>query len=214
MTITTERIENSVLFIEKLLTGVNPLTEEVLSNQDTLNNPDIIREMFFIREILETARKVGLSKTAKPARTFRPVSEKAELKEVPASLIDAFEYKKAQPITGFLTQFYAPLEDKTIKPLTAVTVNKWLLLSGILKESYDNDLEQTVKVPAKAGEALGISAEHRTDRTGRRYLSITYGKKAQYFLAQNINHIIMGEAPETLTETMSNKHVCLCQETD
>ena len=47
-----EKVETALTFVERIADGKNPINNDVADNDDVMNNPIIIRSMFFIKDIL------------------------------------------------------------------------------------------------------------------------------------------------------------------
>ncbi len=176
-------------FTEKLAEGINPLTGAIENEDTLLNHPEVIRKMFLIKDILTAVLENSLS-----AKT----SDRKAPEELPEEALAKFEFDKPKSLTKLLEQIYAPVKESGIKQITAVSVNRWLIASGLLEEISDPSTNRKDKQPTAAGESLGISMTKGFDRrNSREYYSLIYNESAQMFIVENINRIINGEVPES-----------------
>lgn len=54
MRVTSNEVNEALLFVSALADGVNPITEEEAESRDTLNHPAVIRKMYAVKNVLET----------------------------------------------------------------------------------------------------------------------------------------------------------------
>jgi hypothetical protein len=81
-----------------------------------------------------------------------------------------------------------------MKPLTAVTLNGWLMNSGYLEEI--EEANKTRKIPTAKGLAEGIFAEERISQKGAQYTAVLYSRQAQIFILRHVNEITQFSAEQ------------------
>lgn len=53
------KLDAAIKYVERIADGCNPVNNVPLENDDILNNPNIIRCMYFIKDVLEEVRRNG-----------------------------------------------------------------------------------------------------------------------------------------------------------
>ena len=48
-----EKLEKSIIYVDRIANGCNPVNNSPLTNDSVLNNPNVIRCMYFIKDILK-----------------------------------------------------------------------------------------------------------------------------------------------------------------
>ncbi len=68
----SERIEKSIVILQKIAKGINPVTGEPINDESFLNDPRIIRCFFFVTEILKNVTNGSYSnnKVRMPQRDY------------------------------------------------------------------------------------------------------------------------------------------------
>lgn len=176
-----EKLNKAIIYVERMADGKAPYSNQPTENE-ILNNPNVIRSMYFIKEVLEEVRAndgvIGrrTSKVKIPASAF------------PFEALDKFEYQSDKSISYLLRQFKELTEDPDIKIISASKVNKWLEKNGFITKAVVNDSGGEGWLPTDKGEALGLITEQRGE-PGREYTLTIYTKQAQEFLAKNLQRI-------------------------
>ena len=93
-----------------------------LENGDILNNPNIIRCMYFIKDVLEEVQRnggmVGGKVGKEPALPF------------PIEVLNYFTYVEDKSITHVLKQIYEPIADMNVKKVSVTKVTAALKQEG------------------------------------------------------------------------------------
>lgn len=93
-----------------------------LENGDILNNPNIIRCMYFIKDVLEEVQRnggmVGGKVGKEPALPF------------PIEVLNSFTYVEDKSITHVLNQIYEPIADMNVKKVSVTKVTAALKQEG------------------------------------------------------------------------------------
>lgn len=179
-----EKIEYAKSFIDKLADGVNPLTDEPVSDDDVVNNVRISRCFFYVSDILRRVIDKG-------GLTPKKKASKSDKQPFALSLEQtmAFQYSnKPLPLGIFADKLYAAAENENMQKLTYQKICDWLVTIGMLRIQTQSD-GKNVKRPTEDGEALGISVERRLGAYGE-YQTVVYAEKAQRFIVDNIDAII------------------------
>ena len=167
------KLDVAIKYVERLADGCNPVNNVPLENEDILNNPNIIRCMYFIKDVLEEVRRNGgvIGGKAGKAPTF----------PFPKEVLDEFAYTEDKSITHVLNQIYEPIADMNVKKISVTKVTAALKEEGYLLDEPNPETGKTRKIPSAKGKQLGIYLVER-EYNGRMYESVTYNKNAQEYV--------------------------------
>lgn len=186
------KLEVAIKYIERIADGCNPVNNQPLGEDAALNNPNVIRCMFFIKEILEEVRRNGgvIGKRA---------AGRAEKEPFPFEILKEFRYESDKSITYLMKQIQAPLEERNVKRIAVKTVTGWLKAAGYLTVEYSKEVEKEATMPTEKGKQLGIYTEIRSV-PGSSYLTVIYNQNAQEFIVQNLELIADGLTEDGMTK--------------
>ncbi|MDO4801599.1 MAG: hypothetical protein Q4A15_05500 [Prevotellaceae bacterium] len=174
--INTDKFNSAKIWIEKLANGINPLTDELVKDDDLINNVHISRCLFYVSELLDEIK----------ARTS---AERKNRKAFFLSTEDAKNISITTPtgIANFtkLVNSYIPSE---MKPLSAALVTKWLRNKGLMQKVTKDD-GHTINLPTEKGNSIGITTEVQRNPEGMEYQRVVYSIDAQRFMLNNIEAI-------------------------
>lgn len=175
------KLDTAIKYVQRISDGCHPVSNKRMEKDEVLNDPNVIRCMFFIKEVLEEVRRNdGIIGKRKP---------KAEKESFPFEILNEFQYQEDKSISNFLKQVHAPAEGRNIKKVKPKEITDWLKASGYLTIAYCQEIEKETTVPTEKGKEIGIYSEIRSF-TGNNYLLVIYGRKAQEFLVQNLERIL------------------------
>lgn len=178
------KLDVAIKYVERIADGYNPVNNAPMGKDDMLNNPNIIRCMYFIKDVLEEVRDndgiIGGKKGKPVAMPF------------PTEILDEFQYKEDQSITHVLNQIYEPVEGMNVKKFSATKVTSVLKEEGYLVDERNPGTGKTRKVPSTKGEELGIYVVER-EYNGRMYQVVTYNQNAQEYIVEILKRMIEGE---------------------
>ncbi len=197
MKIDQEKLKVATVYVNRMAEGKNPVYNTATKPEDVLNNPNIIRCMYFIRDVLyavaEQGGEIGSQEEAKAPEPS---------KHYPFEVLEGFVYKEDLSITHFLNQLLAMANDPMVRPLTYYPIIAWFKDHGYLEDQV-TATGQKVSAPTRLGKSMGIYQEHRKNFHGEEYDVVMYGKVIQEFMAKNLKAIILGkEIPLPVTKGM------------
>lgn len=180
-----KKLETAIVYLQRISDGNNPINNVPADEDSVLNNPNVIRCMFFVKEVLEEVKQNGgyIGKKAKG-------SDKIEF---PVEVLDGFLYKEDKAISRFVGQINELVDDNVYKKLNYKVITQWLKLNGFLQEEYNQEFKKTITLPTEKGTLLGIRAERRNSSKGVEYMLVIYGRQAQEYIVQNMEKILCGE---------------------
>ena len=174
----------AIKYVERIADGCNPVNNVPLENDAVLNNPNVIRCMYFIKEILEEVQNnggiIGGRNGKEPAAPF------------PVEILDGFTYREDKSITHVLNQIYEPIAGMNVKKISAAKVTAALKDEGYLLDEVNPETGKSRKVPSDKGKELGIYLVDRTFN-GQTYQSVTYNKNAQEYVMDLIRRMVAQE---------------------
>lgn len=177
------KLDVAIKYVERIANGCNPVNNVPLENDDILNNPNIIRCMYFIKDVLEEVQRnggmIGGKVGKEPALPF------------PIEILNSFMYAEDKSITQVLNQIYEPIADMNVKKVSVTKVTAALKDEGYLLDELNPETGKTRKVPSTKGKELGIYLVER-EYNGRMYQSVTYNKNAQEYVVELIRKLAEG----------------------
>lgn len=175
-----KKLDVSMEYLKRMAEGKNPINNEPLENDSVLNNPNVIRCLYFIEDVL---------RQVKEADGKLQVNKKK--KDFPLSHLEKYEYRKDLGITHLVEQLNEDLDESIYKKLSYSKITNWLKTTGYLDvvEDWDNKKKS---VPSEKGRQLGIYTEERESMQGRKYDAVIYNEHAQAFIVNNMGNILDG----------------------
>lgn len=168
------KLDIAIKYSERMAEGRNPVTNVPIED-DILDNPNIVRCMYFIKEVLEKVREnggiIGGKREKQPALPF------------PTEVLDQFQYRQDQSITHVLKQIYEPVADQNVRKISVMKITAALKEEGYLLEEQNPATGKTRKVPGEKGKELGIYLTER-EYDGKVYESVTYNQTAQEYIVR------------------------------
>jgi hypothetical protein len=176
-----EKLETALTFVGRIADGRNPINNEAADNDEVMNDPGIIRSMFFIKNILvELKNNNGIIGRTTAVRK----------KEFPIEALSCYKYSEDKTITRLVEQLNAGIDEKVYKKLSYRIVTDWLKKNGYLIETEDAKLGKKVTLATEKAQAVGIKHSLQTSMSGNTYYRIEYDKTGQEFVVQNLPAMI------------------------
>ena len=177
------KLDVAIKYVERIADGCNPVNNVPLENDDILNNPNIIRGMYFIKDVLEEVQRndgmIGGKVGKEPVLPF------------PIEILDSFIYVEDKSITHVLNQVYEPIANMNVKKVSVTKITAALKEEGYLLDEPNPETGKTRKVPSMRGRELGIYTVER-EYNGRIYESVTYNQDAQKYVVELIRKLVEG----------------------
>ena len=178
------KLDIAIKYLQRITEGCNPVNNMPAEEDAVLNNPHVIRCMFFVKEVLEEVRSnngvVGRKKS------------KLEGEPFPFEILDEFQYQEDKSIAHFLMQIHAPLDGRNIRKISPQAITNWLKKEGYLTKDYCLEVGKESTMPTEKGRELGIYTEIRTYPTNT-YVAVIYNRNAQEFLVKNFKVMVSRE---------------------
>lgn len=179
-----EMINRAKTYIDKLANGVNPLTDEPVSENDIVNNVRISRCFFYISDLLRRFAEGGFPEAAKKGKKQPFIITEEQRKR--------FEFSETPiSVSEIARRFNAAVNTEGAVQMRYSGITFWLIESGLLSVDRREDGRE-VKLPTAAGMELGISQEMRSGANGS-YTVVVYNENAQRYIVDNIDAILEAE---------------------
>lgn len=179
-----EMINRAKTYIDKLANGVNPLTDEPVSENDIVNNVRISRCFFYISDLLRRFAEGGFPEAAKKGKQQPFIITEEQRKR--------FEFSETPiSVSEIARRFNAAVNTEGAVQMRYSGITFWLIVSGLLSVDRREDGRE-VKLPTAAGMELGISQEVRSGANGS-YTVVVYNENAQRYIVDNIDAILEAE---------------------
>ena len=179
-----EMINRAKTYIDKLANGVNPLTDELVSENDIVNNVRISRCFFYISDLLRRFAEGGFPEAAKKGKKQPFIITEEQRKR--------FEFSETPiSVSEIARRFNAAVNTEGAVQMRYSGITFWLIESGLLSVDRREDGRE-VKLPTAAGMELGISQEVRSGANGS-YTVVVYNENAQCYIVDNIDAILEAE---------------------
>lgn len=172
-----EKLESAITYVERIADGKNPVNNTIADSDDVMNDPIIIRSMFFIKDVLIELKNndgiIGKSKGSKK-------------KEFPIETLSDFRYSEIKTITRLTEQLNSGIDETIYKKLSYRTITDWLKKNGYLIETEDAKLGKKVTLTTEKAQAIGITHSLQTSMSGNSYYRVEYDKTGQEFVVENL----------------------------
>lgn len=177
-----ERIGLARTYIEKLANGVNPLTDQEIPENDSINDVRISRCLFYVADVLKQVQEnagVSLPRSRTKKCAFSLSFEERT----------HFKYSEAPiPISEIVRRINELIDPEVMKKLNYRNIVDWLVESELLTEGTDS-AGKKMRRPTYNGETIGIGVEQRNGVNGP-YHVVVYNREAQTFILDNLDAII------------------------
>jgi len=173
-----EIMQRAKMYIDKMANGINPITNEYVSPNDTINNVRVSRCLFYVsdvlRQVIENDGKVSKERK-RSNQDFYITDEQKNLLSV------IKEYCTVSEIANSINEI---TKENNTKTMPAVWINDWLMSIDMLQTSEGS------KRPTEKGNQLGITTEPRYSVQHGNYIVNLFSESAQQFIFDNIDAII------------------------
>lgn len=183
-----KKLETAILYLQRITEGHNPVNNMPAEEDSVLNNPNVVRCMFFIKDVLEELKRNDGYIGRRP-RTDKDSSKE----EYPLEVLVNFSYTGDKSITKFVDQLNELVDMTKYQKLVYKPIRQWLLNNGYLEEVQDEEIGKRVTISTDKGSELGIKSEKRKDARGALFIYLTYDRNAQEFIVENMKQILEGE---------------------
>ena len=175
-----EKMKRAKMYLDKMSRGIDPITDSVIPDQDTLNNIRITRCLMYVSDILgEVIKNNGIIDKRNMVPFF--ISQE-DLERFPFSSEPLLISQIVSRINFLKKKNY------NMKQLSPNKITRYLLNEGLLEEFESLDGKKSKK-PTDLGISMGITCELRNSMYGA-YSALLYNEKMQHYIIDNMQNIL------------------------
>jgi len=176
-----EKVRKARLVLDKMANGINPVDGTKISEESFLNDPRIIRCLFFVNEILQKTIDGDLQ------------DKDIDRKKLPFVITDEEKSRVEFPEEEIGVNSFAQCINKVLNPnvskkLTGLELNRQLKKIGILGEVENEQGKKKTIVPGESGK-YGIRTL-LVNYNGAEYEKVVFNNKAVNYLLENLEKIM------------------------
>ncbi len=186
MSMEKEKLIRAKEILQKMANGINPFNGEPIKESSFLQEPRMIRCLFFVQEVLDRAIHGQFRIAAIRPSEFIISGEEKSTIELPPGKIGVSEFARC---------VNKVIDINKSKKLTGTEINKQLKKMGILA---DQTLEngKTKTVINAVSHDYEIEMEER-NYNGRQYEMVVFNDEGKKFLLENLERIMKNSGHET-----------------
>ena len=140
MQIDMQKLEVAMKYIERIADGKNPVNNKPTEEDSVLNNPNVIRCMYFVKEVLAAVKEnngmIG-GRASKPSKS-----------PFPFECLSGFEYVDDTSIAHFMNRLKGLALDPNVRGIGTKPVTDWLKRKGYLIDVQDKYTGRLALLPA------------------------------------------------------------------
>lgn len=168
-------------YIDKMANGINPLTNEIVKDDDMINNVRISRCLFYVSDILrQVIDNGGTAKKKTAVKKSDYAVGYSQLKKFPYS-------DEPISITEITKRLNDMVDPDLFKKLQSKTITQWLINIDFLME-VPTESGKNKKRPTEMGISVGINEETANGAYGP-YTFTGYNRNAQEFIIDNLHAV-------------------------
>lgn len=176
-----KKLETAIIYIQRIADGKNPINNMPADDDAVMNDPNVVRCMFFVKEVLEEVQRSG--------GVIGRNTKKASNRDYSFETLKTFVYVEDKPISRLVDQMNEGIDKDINKKYTYKPITDWLINNGYLEVVHIEEMDKDFKFPTEKGKELGISAVLKRNAKGVDYYSTVYDKSAQEFIVKNVEYI-------------------------
>ena len=170
-----ETMQRAKMYLDKLVQGIDPITNREIPEDSTLNNVRLARCFFYVSDILGQVIANGGVVGGSARQPFSVSPE--QLARIPLS-------PDPVRVSQIADMVNAAVHHPQMKKLNATVISNWLLEKGFLEKQEGPD-GKSRRVPSQNGLRLGLTTQYRQGPQGE-YLAVLYNTDAQQFVLDNL----------------------------
>lgn len=175
-----ETMQRAKMYMDKLAQGIDPITNQEIPQDSTLNNVRLARCFFYVSDVLGQVIANGGVIGGKPK--LQPFAiDMEQLSRVQIS-------QEPVRVTQLVDLIAAAVDNPQMKKLSTTVITNWLLEKGFLEKQTTPD-GKSRRVPTQNGLLLGLFTQTRQGQYGE-YQAVFYNAQAQQFVLDNLAAIL------------------------
>ena len=125
----TKKLEIAIQYLQRITEGHNPVNNIPVDDDSAIKNPNVVRCMLFIKEVLEEVKRNDGYIGRRP-RTNRDSSKQ----EYPLDALKEFRYSEDKSVSRLVDQFNGLTDLTVFQKLTYKPIIAWLKQNGYLRD--------------------------------------------------------------------------------
>ena len=175
-----EKLLKAKSYLDKLANGINPITNELASENDTINNIHISRCLFYVSDVLRNLIENNNNPQKKK-------NSKISFSVTPQQLADYVFDDNPITVTEITKKLNSLIDTEEMKGIKTTSITNWLIKINML-EYFADENGKNHKIPTENGIQLGITTQERLGMYGS-YKVVLYDSNVQQFILDNIDTI-------------------------
>jgi len=175
-----EKLLKAKSYLDKLANGINPITNELASENDTINNIHISRCLFYVSDVLRNL----IENNSNPQKKK---NSKIPFSVTPQQLADYVFDDNPITVTEITKKLNSLINTEEMKGIKTTSITNWLIKINML-EYFADENGKNHKIPTENGIQLGITTQERLGMYGS-YKVVLYDSNVQQFILDNIDTI-------------------------
>lgn len=175
-----EKLLKAKSYLDKLANGINPITNELASENDTINNIHISRCLFYVSDVLRNLIENNNNPQKKK-------NNKIPFSVTPQQLADYVFDDNPITVTEITKKLNSLIDTEEMKGIKTTSITNWLIKINML-EYFADENGKNHKIPTENGIQLGITTQERLGMYGS-YKVVLYDSNVQQFILDNIDTI-------------------------
>ncbi len=175
-----ETMQRAKMYLDKLAQGIDPVSNQEIPEDSTLNNVRLARCFFYVSDVLGQVIANGGVIGGKPKlQDFSITME--QLSKVQIS-------HEPVRVTQLIEMISSAVGDPRMKKLRTTVITDWLLEKGFMEKQTGID-GKSIRVPTQNGLMLGLFVQTRQGQYGE-YQAVYYNASAQQFVLDNLTAML------------------------
>ena len=175
-----EKLLKAKSYLDKLANGINPITNELASENDTINNIHISRCLFYVSDVLRNLIENNNNPQKKK-------NSKIPFSVTPQQLADYVFEDNPITVTEITKKLNSLIDTEEMKGIKTTSITNWLIKINML-EYFADENGKNHKIPTENGIQLGITTQECLGMYGS-YKVVLYDSNVQQFILDNIDTI-------------------------
>lgn len=175
-----EKLLKAKSYLDKLANGINPITNELASENDTINNIHISRCLFYVSDVLRNLIENNNNPQKKK-------NSKISFSVTPQQLADYVFDDNPITVTEITKKLNSLIDTEEMKGIKTTSITNWLIKINML-EYFADENGKNHKIQTENGIQLGITTQERLGMYGS-YKVVLYDSNVQQFILDNIDTI-------------------------
>lgn len=171
-----ETMQRAKMYMDKLAQGIDPITNQEMQEDSTLNNVRMARCFFYVSDVLGQVIANGGVVGGKPKLQAFTITRE-QLSKVQIS-------QEPVRVTQLVEMISVAVGNSQMRKLKTTEITDWLLAKGFLEKQITPD-GKSRRVPTENGLRIGLSTLIRQGQYGE-YQAVFYNTEAQQFVLDNL----------------------------